>query len=187
MSPRPYEFPKDPSPQVEVIRKYYASLRTFDLDNLSTLTTDDSTHKVAPSSLVVPDMTKNVFLTYLGQLQADIKGQHLDVSRTQMTQRTNRQSARQYTLYDINDGVGKTWVHVPRFYFLRIDDPILISRRSSRRSWKHVTLKLFTFSSLAQGTTHSRSLPPRDSPTARGIRNSVQNRKLNPESLNCRF
>ncbi len=84
MSPLPYEFPRDPSPQLEVIRKYYAFLSAFDLHNLSSLISDDLTHKIAPSSLDVPEKTKNEFLAYLGELQTHLKGQHLDVSRAQM-------------------------------------------------------------------------------------------------------
>ena len=42
MSPLPYELPEldDLSPQLEVIRKYYAFLTAFDLDNPTTLRMD---------------------------------------------------------------------------------------------------------------------------------------------------
>lgn len=85
MSSPPYEFPEDPSPQLEVIRKYYTFLSTFDFDSLSTLITDDFAHQIAPLSLGVPKKTKSDFLTFLRQYRADVKGQHLDVSRAQMT------------------------------------------------------------------------------------------------------
>jgi len=85
MSPPPYEFPEDPSPQLRVIRKYYAFLSAFDFDNLSALMTDDFTQQMAPLSLGVPKKTKSDFLAFLRQYQADIEGQHLDVSRAQMT------------------------------------------------------------------------------------------------------
>lgn len=81
MSPPLYEFPEDPSPQLEVIRKYYAFISTFDLDNLSTLMADEFTQQMAPLSLGVPQKTKSDFLAYLGQHQANINGQHLDVSK----------------------------------------------------------------------------------------------------------
>jgi hypothetical protein len=85
MSPPPYEFPEDPSPQLQVIRKYYAFLSAFDFDNLSTLITDDFTQHQAPLSLGLPKKTKSDFLAFLRQYQADIEGQHLDVSGAQMT------------------------------------------------------------------------------------------------------
>jgi ketosteroid isomerase-like protein len=85
MSPPPYEFPEDPSPQLEVIRKYYAFLSAFDFENLSTLMADDFTQQTAPLSLGVPKRTKSDLLAFLGQFQAYVKGQHLDVSRAQMT------------------------------------------------------------------------------------------------------
>ena len=87
MSPPPYDFPEDPSPQLEVIRKYYAFLSAFDFDNLSTLMTDDFTQQVAPLSLGEPKKTKGDFLAFLRRYQANpnLKGQHLDVSRAQMT------------------------------------------------------------------------------------------------------
>jgi hypothetical protein len=83
MSPPPYEFPEDPSPQLEFTRKYFAFLSTFDFDNLSTLMTDDFTQQMAPLSLGVPKKTKSDFLAFLREYQADvmIEGQHLDVSR----------------------------------------------------------------------------------------------------------
>jgi ketosteroid isomerase-like protein len=93
MSPLPYEFPEDPSPQLEVIRKYYAFISAFDFDNLSTLVTDDFTQQMAPLSLGVPKKTKTDFLAYLRQYQANIESQHLDVSRVQMTHCANRQIA----------------------------------------------------------------------------------------------
>jgi hypothetical protein len=46
---------------------------------------DDFTLKTAPSSLGVPEKTKNELFAYLGELQTSLKGQHLDVSRAQMT------------------------------------------------------------------------------------------------------
>ncbi len=46
---------------------------------------DDFTHKTVPSSLGVPERTKNELFAYLGELQTNLKGQHLDVSRAQMT------------------------------------------------------------------------------------------------------
>jgi len=87
MSSPPYEFPEDPSPQLEVIRKYYAYLSAFDFDNLSTLMTDDFTQQMAPLSLGVPKKTKGDFLAFLGQYQANLnlQGQRLDVSRAPMT------------------------------------------------------------------------------------------------------
>jgi ketosteroid isomerase-like protein len=85
MSPPPYEFPGDPSPQLQVIQKYYAFLSAFDFDNLSTLMADDFTQQMAPLSLGVPKKTKSDFLAFLRQYRADIEGQHLDVSRAQMT------------------------------------------------------------------------------------------------------
>lgn len=85
MSFSTYEFPKDPSPQLEVLQKYYAFLSVFDLDNLNTLFTDDFTQKTLPSSLGAPDKTKKDFFAFLGQLQADFKGQNLNVSTAQMT------------------------------------------------------------------------------------------------------
>lgn len=94
MSPSPYEFPKNPSPQLEVLQKYYAFLSVFDLDNLNTLFTDDFAQKTLPASLGVPDKSKKDFFAFLGRLQADFKGQNLN-----------------YAIYDINDGVGKIWVH----------------------------------------------------------------------------
>ncbi|KAF8500397.1 hypothetical protein F5888DRAFT_1801920 [Russula emetica] len=78
MSPPPYEYPEDPSPQLEIIRKYYAFLSAFDFDNLSTLMTDDFTQQTAPLSLGVPKNTKSDFLAFLRQYQANLKGQHLD-------------------------------------------------------------------------------------------------------------
>jgi hypothetical protein len=83
--PSPYEFPKDPSPQLEVLEKYYAFLSVFDLDNLNTLFTDDFVQKTLPSSLGVSDKTKKDFFAFLGRLQADFKGQNLNVSTAQMT------------------------------------------------------------------------------------------------------
>jgi hypothetical protein len=82
MSSPPYEFPEDPSPQLEVIRKYFAFISAFDFDNLSTLMTDEFTQQMAPLSLGVPKKTKSDFLAYLGQYQANIKGQRLDVSKS---------------------------------------------------------------------------------------------------------
>ena len=74
--PRLYEFLEDPSPQLEVIRKYYAFLSAFDLDNPCTLRGDDgcfySDQQTAPLSLGVP---KSDFLTFLIQHQADREGQ----------------------------------------------------------------------------------------------------------------
>ena len=80
MSPPHYEFPEDPSPQLGVIRKYYAFLSAFDLDNLSSLMTDDFTQQTAPLSLGVPKNTKSDFFAFLRQYQANLKGQHLNVS-----------------------------------------------------------------------------------------------------------
>ncbi len=85
MPPLPFEFPRDPSPQLEVIRKWYIFLSPFDYHNLSNLMSDDFTHKTVPSSLGVPERTKNELFAYLGELQTNLKGQHLDVSRAQMT------------------------------------------------------------------------------------------------------
>ena len=79
-----YEFPKNPSPQLEVLQKYYAFLSVFDIDNLNTLFTDDFTQKTLPSSLGVPDKTKNDFFAFLRRLQADFKDQKLIVSSAQM-------------------------------------------------------------------------------------------------------
>lgn len=87
---------RDPSPQLLVIQKFYAFLSAFDFDNLSTLMADEFTQQIVPLNLGVPKKTKSDFLAFLRQYQADImiEGQHLD-----------------YTIYDINDGEGKTWVH----------------------------------------------------------------------------
>lgn len=84
MSPLSYEFPEDPSPQLEVIRKYYTFLSAFDFDNLSTLMADDFTQQTAPLSLGAPKKTKSDFLAFLVQYQANLnlRDQHLDVSES---------------------------------------------------------------------------------------------------------
>ena len=84
MSPPLYEFPKDPSPQLEVLQKYYAFLSVFDIDNLNTLFTDDFAQKTLPSSLGVSDKPKNDFFAFLRRLQADFKGQNLNVRIAQI-------------------------------------------------------------------------------------------------------
>jgi hypothetical protein len=84
MSPSLYEFPKDPSPQLEVLQKYYAYLSVFDIDNLNTLFTDNFAQKTLPSTLGVPDKPKDDFFAFLRRLQADLKGETLKVSTGQM-------------------------------------------------------------------------------------------------------
>ena len=81
MSPPPYDFPPDGSPQLKVVEDYFRCLCEFDLDHLRTLTTDDFTQDVQPLSLNVPTKTKDEDLESLQQLRDSLKGKHLVVSR----------------------------------------------------------------------------------------------------------
>jgi len=119
MSLQPYVFPPFPSPQVKAVQECLKCISEFDIDGLHSLMTDDFTLKMLPENLGVPDRTKAVAFAGLKEMQASLNGKPLAVSRSQ-THRghpfgTNHQSARQYTVYDVTDGQGKTWVHVPLF------------------------------------------------------------------------
>lgn len=83
MSSSPYVFPEDGSPQLKVVQEYFRCLCTFDLDKLSTLTTDNFTQDVKPLSLKVPQKTKAEDLESLRQLRDSLKGKQLQVSRAQ--------------------------------------------------------------------------------------------------------
>ena len=81
MSPQPYVFPPNPSPQLAVVKDYFRCLCEFDLDHLRTLTTDDFTQNVQPLSLDVPTKTKEEDLESLKQLRDSVNGKPLVVSR----------------------------------------------------------------------------------------------------------
>jgi hypothetical protein len=116
MSPQPYVFPESVSPQLEVIRDYFKYVSIFDFEKLSTLMTEDLVQKLRPANLGVPDRTKAEFFAILAQLRDTVNGKPLEVSRLGLRYPIlrihNPQSARQLTLYEVNDGVKKTWVHV---------------------------------------------------------------------------
>ncbi|KAH9989174.1 hypothetical protein BJV77DRAFT_1069628 [Russula vinacea] len=69
-------------------------LATFNLDRLATLTTDNFTQVTAPASLNVPVRTKAEDLEFLGQLRDKLQNKPFTV-----------------TIYDVNDSIGKTWLH----------------------------------------------------------------------------
>jgi len=128
--------PNPDTPQLKVIDTYLKSLATFDFTVLKTLTTDDFLMITAPTSMNVPDKTKTEDLAFLEELKKLLNGQHLEVSRSPMISHKtlNRWCVSQYTIYDVVDGLGKTWVHVSLFIFRESTDLRLISRHSSRRS-----------------------------------------------------
>jgi len=119
MSLQPYVFPPFPSSQVKAVQECLKCISEFDIDGLNSLMTDDFTLKMLPVNLGVPDRTKAVAFTGLKEMKASLNGKSLTVSRFQTHCShpfgTNRQSSRQYTVYDVTDGQGKTWVHVPLF------------------------------------------------------------------------
>lgn len=86
--------PNPNTPQLKVIDSYLKSLATFDFTVLKTLTTDEFLMITAPASMNVPDKTKTEDLAFLEKLKEPLNGQHLE-----------------YTIYDVVDGLGKTWVH----------------------------------------------------------------------------
>ena len=119
MALQPYVFPPVPSPQVKAVQECLKRISEFDIDGLNSLMTDDFTLKMLPVNLGVPDRMKAVTFAGLKEMQAALNGKPLAVSRFQ-THRdhpssTNHRSAQQYTVYDVTDGQGKTWVHVPSF------------------------------------------------------------------------
>ena len=75
--------------------------------------------KRLPVNLGVPERTKAVAFAVMKEVQAALDGKPLTVSRSQTHRNhpfsTNRQTSRQHTVYDVTDGQGKTWVHVPLF------------------------------------------------------------------------
>jgi hypothetical protein len=78
-----YEFPPNPSPQVKTVLAYLKSISDFDLDKLSSLTTDDFTMGVFPMSMGIPDRTKAEELAVLKDTHAALNGKPMSVSRTQ--------------------------------------------------------------------------------------------------------
>jgi hypothetical protein len=129
--------PHPNTPQLKVIDAYLTSLATFNLTRLQTLTTDDFHMITAPASMKVPDKTKKEDIAFLEKLKENLGGKHLEVSGAPgdvpLVQNADL-SVRQYTVYDVVDGAGKTWVHVSLFNFRELTDLRLISRHSSRQS-----------------------------------------------------
>ena len=125
MALQPYVFPPVPSPQVKAVQECLKRISEFDIDGLNSLMTDDFTLKMLPVNLGVPDRTKAVAFTGLKEMQAALNGKPLAVSRFQARRdhpsSTDHQFSRQYTVYDVTDGQGKTWVHVP--FFLGRENP----------------------------------------------------------------
>ena len=128
MSPQPYVFPESSSPQLKVIQDYFKYIAIYDFEKLSTLLTEDLVQKTRPASLGVPDRTRAELFAVLAQLRDSLNGEPFTVSRLGLkcpirTYMIIISSARQITVYEVNDGVGKTWVHVHFFYFSRIESP----------------------------------------------------------------
>ena len=129
MSPQPYVFPESASPQLKVVQDYIKYVAIFDFEKLSTLTTEDLVYKMRPASLGVPDRTRAELFAILAQLRDSLNGVPFTVSRFGLrcphshVHDRNPISARQDIVYDVNDEVGKTWVHVHFFHFSRIESP----------------------------------------------------------------
>jgi hypothetical protein len=85
MSHQPYVFPESASLQLKVAQDYLKYLSIFDLEKLSTLTTEDLTQKTTPASLGVPDRTKAEVFAILAQLRDSLNDKPLEVSRAQMS------------------------------------------------------------------------------------------------------
>ncbi|KAF8480424.1 hypothetical protein DFH94DRAFT_742758 [Russula ochroleuca] len=94
MSPQPYVFPESPSPQLKVVQDYIKFFSAFDLEKLGTLISDNLVHKIVPESLGVPNRTKAEILAFLAHMRGMFNGKPLEI-----------------TVYDINEGVGKIWLH----------------------------------------------------------------------------
>ena len=111
--------PNPDTPQLSAIDTYLKSLSTYDFTVLKALTTDDFTMTTAPASLNVSDMTKEEDLAFLEELKGLLNGQELKVSRAPMISRSYKTliCSTQYTIYDVVDGLGKTWVHITLFLF----------------------------------------------------------------------
>jgi len=95
MSPLPYVFPALPSPQVKIIHEYLKCYSAFDFEGFSKVTTDDFTQQTLPLSLDQPIRPKAEEIAALKQLRDALGGEPMRL-----------------TIYDIDDGLGKTWVHL---------------------------------------------------------------------------
>jgi hypothetical protein len=127
MSPQPYVFPESASPQLKVIQDYFKYIAIYDFEKLSTLLTEDLVQKTRPASLGVPDRTRAELFAVLAQLRDSLNGKPFTVSRLGLrcpirTYMIIISSTRQITVYEVNDGVGKTWVHV--FFFLLFENRV---------------------------------------------------------------
>lgn len=83
MSLQPYVFPPFPSPQVKAVQEYLKCVSGFDFEGLSSLMMDNFTLTVSPMNLGVPDKTKDEEIAFLKELQANLDGKPLIVSKTQ--------------------------------------------------------------------------------------------------------
>ena len=130
MSPLPYVLPALPSPQVKIIHEYLKYYSEFDFEGFSKVTTNDFTQQTWPSSLGQPIRPRAEEIVALKELRDALGGKPMQVSKSQLVIHSHKcQSALQLTIYDIDDGLGKTWVHVS--LFLLLTDSILILRRSA--------------------------------------------------------
>jgi hypothetical protein len=76
-------FPPFPSPQVKAVQEYLKCISGFDLEGLSSLMMDNFTLTASPMNLGVPDKTKDEEFAFLKELQANLDGKPLIVSKTQ--------------------------------------------------------------------------------------------------------
>ena len=81
--PPVYQIPKHPSKQLKVVLNYFESLKCWDFDALSKLSTSDFTQQTLPASLGLPTRTKNEDIEFLHTLRDSLNGAPLEVRNAQ--------------------------------------------------------------------------------------------------------
>ena len=74
-----FEIPKSPSSQLKTVLDYLDHVKVLNLDEIEKLFTDDFVQNTFPSSLGVPQRTKQEDIEFLRGLSEQLEGRHLEV------------------------------------------------------------------------------------------------------------
>lgn len=116
-----YQIPSYPSRQLKVVLDYFNSLKTWDLETLSQLSTPSFTQATLPASLGIPVRTKEEDIAFLHTFRDSLKSAPLEVCNIRKTYsslvwRANVSS--KIIIHGVNESKGNIWVHVRHTLFL---------------------------------------------------------------------
>ena len=121
-----YQIPSYPSRQLKVVLDYFNSLKTWDLETLSQLSTPSFTQATLPASLSIPVRTKEEDIAFLHTFRDSLKSAPLEVCNIRKTYSSlvwRADVSSKIIIHGVNESKGNIWVHVRHTLFLILPAP----------------------------------------------------------------